>query len=512
MEQFEEWFKPKKYPHIGRQISIKDYSKVKAYVYDTAKIIKHSFLPFLHKTIIKRKFRADKENPQRNPSGKRKRIKSKPKIRDTFFASHLDAMVFSRYNQLLSEAYENFIKYQPFNSSVVAYRKIPIEKETKGNQCNIDFAKTAFKFIHENNVEFQSVIIADITSFFDNLDHKILKRQWSIVLGEKTLPKDHYNLYKALTRIKYVETTDLFKAYNNTMLVQKGVPFSNSEKQLVRKQIKSPKYFKEKRAYSYCEKDEFLSNNLNLIISKNNKAGIPQGSPISATLANIYMLDFDKSISNEVSRLDGFYQRYSDDIIIVCKREYEEEIKNFLMQLISSHLVNLTIEPNKTKIYHFQRSKNELHGYQIDENRNKAAGNKPLEYLGFTYNGKKVLIKSSGFSKFYRSMKQAFNRSHGFAKHSKNPDKKLFKSKLYKKFTYKGAKRKLIYRPLKNNPRIYVASKEYDWGNYLNYIYKSNDTMKTLNNDNTILKQSKKFWSNFHKLLKHHERILANIK
>lgn len=511
MEEIEEWFKTKKYPHIGKPLTIKDYKRVKLYVENTDLIKKHSFLPFIHKTIVKRKFRADKLNPSKNPSRKRVRKKESPKIRDTFFASHLDAMIFSKYNHLLSASYEEFIKKLPFNESIVAYRKIPIAIGQQGNKCNIDFAKAAFQFISTNQDKKLSVIVADVTSFFDNLNHKILKRQWAKVLNTSTLPPDHYNIFKALTRIKYVEAKNLFDAYNKTIIVERGIHNSSTEKELVRKKIKSIKYFKEKKAVSYCEKKEFLNNNLSLIISKNNITGIPQGSPISATLANIYMIDFDNLIFEHVNNINGLYQRYSDDLIIVCEQKHEKNTIKLLRDTISSDIAKLEIQQNKTKLYRFEKLNGIFKGFLVNKITNDIYLNQPLEYLGFSYDGQRVLIKTSGFSKFYRSMKGAFNRSVSFALHSKNPDKTIFKSRLFKRFTYKGANRKMKFRPLANNPKKYIKTKEYDWGNYLSYVNNTNKKMYSLNKCNAIKRQSKKVWGRFNNLLKFHENKLKNF-
>jgi len=508
MEKIEEWFKTKKYPHIGEPLKIKDYQRVKLYVENPDNIRKHSFLPFIHKAIITRKFRANKQNPSKNPSKKRKRKKDKPKVRDTFFASHLDSMVFSKYNHLLSHAYEQFIEKLPFNESVVAYRKIPLEIGKKGNKCNIDFAKSAFEFISSNQDKKLSVIIADVTSFFDNLNHKILKRQWTSVIKETTLPPDHYNVFKALTRIKYVESQHLFEAYDKTIIVERGLPNSSTQKIHVRKKMNGIKYSKEKKAIAYCKKEEFLKNNLNLIISQNNKTGIPQGSPISATLANIYMIDFDGFIFEIVKNINGFYQRYSDDLIIVCEQQYESYIIKELRDAIKSDIAKLEIQPNKTKLYRFEMVNKIFKGFQVNENTNETYLKIPLEYLGFTYDGQRVLIKTSGFSKFYRSMKGAFNRSASFALNSKNPDKSIFKSRLYSRFTHKGANRKMKYRPLPNNPKQYEVTKEYNWGNYLSYVNNTNEKMSSINGDNIIKKQSRKVWAKFNALMKVHESKL----
>ena len=51
--------------------------------------------------------------------------------------------------------------------------------------------------------------------------------------------------------------------------------------------------------------------------------------------------------------------------------------------------------------------------------------------------------------------------STSLAKNSKNPDRRIFKSRLYKRFTHTGAKRKLIFRPSKEDPKKYIETKEY---------------------------------------------------
>lgn len=156
----------------------------------------------------------------------------------------------------------------------------------------------------------------------------------------------------------------------------------------------------------------------------------------------------------------------------------------------------------KTKVYRFENIGTKFTGFEIDEKTKVPNFNKKLEYLGFSYDGQKVLIKSAGFSKFYRSMIKSFKKSASFARNSKNPDKRIFKSKLFKRFTHKGAKRKLIYRPSKIDKTKYVKSKEYNWGNYLSYVFKADNTMKEINNSDSIKRQSRKLWRNFNKLLK----------
>src|SRR5680860_456864 len=497
------WFKLKKYPHIGRPITMKDREWVVQYITDPKNVTKHSFLPLIHKTIIKRKFRADEVNPERNPSGKRKRIQTTPKDRHIYYASHLDGLIFSYYSHLLQEKYEDLLKNTNFNQSVVAYRKIPIVKGSDKNKCNIDFAKEAFEFILKSKNQKLSVMVADVTKFFDNLDHKILKQQWSKVLALPTLPKDHYNVFKALTRWHYVEEHRLFDVTKDTILVERPKANDSSEKERKRVAIKSKRYFREKGDIDYCEKDDFLKNHLNLVRQASTRKGIPQGSAISATLANIYMLEFDQAVYDEIQRVNGYYQRYSDDMILICPLQHQEHILKFIREEIDK--LKLQIHPSKTKVYNFEKFHSLFKGFEVSETSGKINFNKTLEYLGFTFDGQRVLIKSAGFSKYYRSMKRSFKKSTSLAINSKNPDKRIFKSRLYKRFTYRGAQRKLIYRPSKTDATSYSPTKKYDWGNYLSYLNKVNESMRSLNGNDDIKKQSRRFWYKYHVLMKSHQ-------
>src|SRR5690606_29319799 len=138
------------------------------------------------------------------------------------------------------------------------------------------------------------------------------------------------------------------------------------------------------------------------------------------------------------------------DLIIICEQKDEDDIIKLLRTNIEDkNIADLEIQSKKTKVYRCENINGQFKGFQIDEITKVANYNIALEYLGFTYDGSKVLIKTSGFSKFYRSMIKSFKKSASLAKNSKNPDKSLFKSKLYKRFTHKGSRRKLIYHPSK---------------------------------------------------------------
>jgi hypothetical protein len=497
------WIKLKKYPHIGFPLERKDISMLENYIMNPDKVAKHSFLPFLHRTIYQRKFRPKKDNSRNTESNKRTREKSKPKAREIYFASHFDSQIYSYYSHLLSEKYNELLKTKSFDKSIVAYRKIEVVGKKGKHKCNVDFAHETFQFIKDNQDKELTVIVADVTKFFDSLDHKILKQKWSQVWdGSTTLPKDHFRVYKSLINMRYVNESLLFRNYKDQIWVKtrkENEPKSFDKRQ---KLVKHKRFLKDNDAIAYCEKIEFLKNSLNLISKSTATKGIPQGTALSATLANIYMLDFDQEVQDfiDIDSVKGFYQRYSDDLIMVVPRDKQDEAINHLRSLVDDK-VNLEIHPDKTKVYHFQNEDEKFIGFEVDEHTGERK-NKTLEYLGFDYDGQRVLIKTAGYSKFNRSMKRSFKRATSLAIHAKTTDDKLHKSSLFKRFTYKGSKRRMV---LNGKTKTY----RYDWGNYLSYVEKANASFKEFNNADVIKKQSRKSWNRFNKLMK---TALKNIE
>jgi hypothetical protein len=55
-----DWFKIKRYPHIGLPLNPNDRNKwIEKYVTSPDEIAKHAFLPFIHKTARVKKFRKE---------------------------------------------------------------------------------------------------------------------------------------------------------------------------------------------------------------------------------------------------------------------------------------------------------------------------------------------------------------------------------------------------------------------------------------------------------------------
>lgn len=510
-----EWLQFKKYPHIGKPLTKKkDEGWVKAYVTDPEKITKHPFVPLLHRTISQRKFRPE-AGAQKNNSGKRQRSAGKPKKRDVFYSSHLDSIIYGYYSHKLTIEYEEYLKDKPFGSAAVAYRRIPKLNGQSGNKCNIEFAFEAFDFIEKNKTRELSIIVADVTSFFDNLDHRILHSQWKRVLGVNDLPDDHYAVYKNLVAKKYVNENELFNRFKSKLIVERFKPHDTSQTELKRKSVSKIYNMRNERVVAFCEADEFFEEATDLIRvdkpykkalresrGKEEIKGIPQGTPISATLANIYMLDFDEKIYEAAtdSRRNAYYQRYSDDLIIICDRKDED----FFYKLVQDEIeikARLSIQPKKTNVYRYSLNHNsEFVGGIVESG--KVNINKQLDYLGFTYDGRKVRVKTAGFSKFYRTMNRSFRRGAHFAKKAHIPSDSLFEARLYKRFTHVGSKRRLKWLPDLGSPTGYSRSVQYDWGNYISYLDKANSVMKEINGDDTIKNQYRKVWKHFHKIKK----------
>ena len=74
------------------------------------------------------------------------------------------------------------------------------------------------------------------------------------------------------------------------------------------------------------------------------RIGIYQGSALSPILSNIYMMDFDKWITENSS----FFARYSDDMVVIG--EEKESLQNLLVE-ISKRLETLGLRLNEKKTY-----------------------------------------------------------------------------------------------------------------------------------------------------------------
>jgi len=512
-----DWFKIKRYPHIGLPLDNRDRFKwIENYVTSPDKIAKHSFLPFIHKTSKVKKFRKVYSNldgsvNENYKSGTKALRKESKKKRELFYASHLDSLIFSYYAMLLSDAYENKIKENNLSEVVNAYRSVPVDpsKIDGSNKCNIDFANDVFKYVLNYKEQEFAVIAFDISSFFDNLNHKLLREVWAEVLVQDQmplqdkLPDDHFNVFKNITRFSYVDIVDIFEEFKDKIYTRKinklGEPL-----EIKQKKVDKIKYLRNQGAIAFCKEKEFFKLKGKLLQpSKKIKVngdkvrrdfGIPQGSPISAVLANIYLLHFDKRINEFITDNGGIYRRYSDDMVVVCPLKVKEQLSELVYKEIETY--KLEIQPAKTQIFQFKRENAKLLcGQEFDKQVN---WNKNFVYLGFEFDGESVLLKSASLAGYYRKMKRSVRRAKHFSRIIYSPNNGIiFKRRLFKKFSYKGAKRNRKYI-WNEEAKRFIKTDSYNWGNFLSYAYKASNIMV----NNKIKQQTKRHWNILNKLLK----------
>lgn len=503
-----DWFKIKSYSHIGLKYDFTDRAWIERYVRNPKKIEKHSFLPFIHRKLTVRKFRKEVAH-----DGTRSKLrKPDKKDREIFYSSHLDSHVYGYYARIISRAYEKALHAFGIQDCVTAYRSIRFSSENESrNKCNIDFANDVFIHIKDSAPRYRVAITFDIKSFFDNLNHKILKQAWRDILQSgKDLPLDHYNVFRNITKFSYIREDEIFDMFKNKILVER-------EPEIVKtKKIAHKKYLINQRAVAYCNNSDIINIRSSKLIKSNKyyldserkkilrTKGIPQGSPISAILANVYMLEFDKSVHHFLKTIGGFYRRYSDDMIVVCDLQHEKEVIDYFERTIDKYC--LEIQKGKTQIFHFSYSSTEGRYYCFEKNvrTKKLLNNTTFEYLGFQFDGRFILLKNASLAGFYRKMKRSIARSTFYAYHNKTKSKgQFFKNRLYKRFTHLGSKRRRVYVRKDGHSNQFILSNRYDWGNYLTYTKMASRIMS----ENKIKNQIKRHWSIFQNLLKHAEGL-----
>ena len=264
---------------------------------------------------------------------------------------------------------------------------------------NIHMAKKAFNEIQKR--KFSVAIAIDISDFFGSVDHAILLQNLKRVLGYGRLPDDWFQVFKSMTKYAWVESEDLLKKLGINPKKPPKPLCDIEEFRALRKADNS---------FVKCNKDDY---------------GIPQGSPISAVLSNVYMIEFDAACFEYIKSLGGFYRRYSDDIFVVCKPECEEAVKIFIANKASELGSAINISADKTEISHFTQQEG---GVQVCD--------QPISYLGFTFDGARTTLRARTLSRYYRRMTYATRRTANDAR--RKPASKVFKRKLYRQFTHLG--------------------------------------------------------------------------
>lgn len=338
--------RPRPYLHLDERISREALLKL---VSDPATVAKWQFLPLIVASVTTKKVR-------RNAAG----FQVKKKTRPICYASHRDAALYAYYSEKLTKRYEALLASRGLSEAVTAFR-------SGDGRCNIHFALDAFAWIEAHRP--CTALAYDISGFFDALDHRLLKMNWSEVLGGGALSADHYSIYRSLTRHAKVEQATLYALFG----ISRHAPKASG-----RKRICSPEQFR-----------RLVVDGGHLTLNSGTK-GIPQGTPISATLSNIYMLDFDERMAAHVRASGGFYRRYCDDVLCVVPPHHAANTKVFIEAIVKE--IKLEVQQEKLEECSYGPP-----GTSIQ---------KPLQYLGLTFNGQNILLRSGGVGRFYNRLRR----------------------------------------------------------------------------------------------------------
>lgn len=373
----------KSYVHIDFPLTTKESSKFNKKIDDTKYVIRHRFLPLIQFDIV---FQKHPNVVTKLSNGK---VKQNIKTRGISLVSHHDTGVYAKYAEKLNTAYNRFATNKKISSSSVAYRS---SKDSKGIS-NITVAKDVFDEIAK--METGWVIKGDFKGFFDNINHKILNENVFKVLGPNLKADEKQAWQKVLNALENYQMIDKEKFEHKIVQSNRDLPMVR-ESILNGKKIYNRAYFETSQDYG-----TFIKQNLDILRS-NKKKGIPQGTSLSAILANVYMITLDEFIVDLISKFGGLYRRYSDDFIIVLpdSKITKEQLQqlNKIIQKKSDELTELTIESHKTKILMFNKGIFRKVGTQ------KLTS---LDYLGFIFSDNTVSIRSKSIYKYYYRGKRA---------------------------------------------------------------------------------------------------------
>jgi RNA-directed DNA polymerase len=398
----------KGYLHFDYRIWFPEFQNaLKKFIFHPNNVARHAFLPFLQVIVKTKRIKNRQQKHTRHVEFKERPIS---------YAAHFDALLYSFYSSMLSEKYEHYVMNHSLNESVLAYRSL--------EKCNIDFADEVFRYIEQQE---ECVAIAlDVKSFFPTLDHDILKRHWLRILNYNEdqpinlLPDDQFNVFRSLTKFVFVDKPQLHEVLGVT-------------EKIIRRQ----------KLQRFCSIEDFRnkvrSRNPRILNRNNEPFGIPQGSPMSAVLSNIYMIDYDQALIALSKKMEFCYRRYCDDIIVVCKTGDLAAVKKVLYEEITK--LKLSIQPEKEEIIYFRRKDGSLRGYDSET----GGKFKNLQYLGFDFNGESRYVRSSSLSRYHRRMKGGVREMIKRAYGNRGRGNRLFRYSVYDRYTHLGGQNFITY-------------------------------------------------------------------
>ncbi|MDF1625388.1 MAG: reverse transcriptase/maturase family protein [Parvibaculaceae bacterium] len=375
-----DWFKSRGYRHFDLPVGEKFASKVM----DPNFVLQHSFLPLLHYTKSEKRYKKRPKTGMRTITTKDRPIK---------YASHRDTCILSFYASEMNKLLDAHYDAAGLSDSVLAYRAL--------GRGNYDFSAEVLAFAKSHAPV--TILAFDVSSFFDNLDHTLLKRRMKAVLGVTSLPEHWMRVFRAITAFHYVDMEEL-----------KANPTFSAR-------------LKEKSRDRIASVEELKANGIkfhpNPELGMGHRRGIPQGTPISAAASNLYMIDFDAAARAYCNSIGALYRRYSDDILVICEPARATAAGAKIVDLIKAE--KLEISPHKTERTEFTGTGGAMAG-------------KAAQYLGFALHEAGPAIRESSLARQWRKMRRAMRWTRKIAERNIASGKstKAHTKRLYRRFTH----------------------------------------------------------------------------
>lgn len=159
---------------------------------------------------------------------------------------------------------------------------------------------------------------------------------------------------------------------------------------------------------------------------------------MSGLYANVYLRSFDREMIALCGQHGGSYRRYSDDIAVVLPLDAVLDIVDTLEKLLKTFHLDISVD--KTDTANFKG------GLLVSST--------PIQYLGFTFDGQKTLIRPSSLDAYRGKMRRGIHAKMLAAKAKKILPSEVFQRESLSRYTHLGKRR-----------------------NFLRYAYKAADVM-----------------------------------
>jgi RNA-directed DNA polymerase len=382
-----DWFKPRGYRHFDAQVGASFAERI-----SQAKAVEsHSWLPLIRYEKRTKRYKPDKHKTVYKP-------------RQIMYASHRDACILSKYARDLSRQLDEHYERAGLGQHVIAYRKL--------GKSNYHFSADALRFARAQPGCI--VLCYDVSGFFDNIDHAILKNRLKRILKVAELPRDWFAVLRHVTR------------------------YSAVKKQTLADHPRFGSKLSEKSREPIATIAEIIAEGIP-IESNANKFGIPQGTPISSVFSNLYLLDLDERMVEICQQHSALYQRYSDDILIICNADDEALITSAFQSQLTGHLLSLNDKYERTVF--------------------DSSNCKTFQYLGFNISIDGAVIRSSSLARQWRKARRSISRTKriGAAAIASGKAYKIFTKKLRKRFYPVGARNFSSYA--RRSARVFGSKK-----------------------------------------------------